>query len=127
MANTERFLALVPGTTYAQAGISGPVKWSSDYNVACWVRGRAASPTRLSLVLRFRDAAGEHQALVDRAECRQDNAMLLAGKVTLVATGRIEVMDAWLVGEPSADVQVDELYVQRAGAQVAEKPIQVAR
>jgi hypothetical protein len=127
MATSERFLALVPAATCAQAGISGPAKWSSDYNVACWVRGRATTPTRLSLVLRFRDAAGEHQTLVDRAECRQDSAMLLAGKVTLVASGRIEVMDAWLLGEPSSDVQVDELYVQRAGAQVAEKPIQVAR
>lgn len=127
MAHAERFLALVPAASHAQAGISGVAKWSSDYNVACWVRGRAAAPSRLSLVLRFRDATGEHQTLVDRAECRQDSAMLLAGKVTLVASGRIEVMDAWLVGEPSCDVLVDELYVQRAGAQVAEKPILVAR
>lgn len=127
MANVEKFLALVPGTTYAQAGVSGTAKWSSDYNVACWVRGRATSPTRLSLVLRFRDANGEHQTVVDRAECRQDSAMLLAGKVTVVASGRIEVMDAWLLGEPTCEMAVDELYVQRAGVQAAEKPIQVAR
>jgi hypothetical protein len=127
MSVVERLLAPVPGGTYAQQGVAASQPWTADYNIACWVRGRVSAPTRLTLVIRYRDAVGERHVLVDRAECRQDSALLLAGRASIPATGRIELMAAWLQGDPACDVQVDELYVQRIGAQVSEKPIQIAR
>lgn len=110
----ERLLAPVPATTYLQQGVAASQKWAADYNIACWVRGRTDSPTRLALVIRYRDASGERQVTIDSAECRQEDAMLLAGRSAIPATGRVEEMSAWLLGDPACEVFVDELYVQRA-------------
>lgn len=127
MPNLERMLAPVPGSTYGQPGISANQKWSADYNVACWVRGRAQFASTVTLSVRYRDASGERQAVVDRVGCNQEMSLLLSGRVTLHATGRIEEMTVWLVSEPACDLFVDELYFQRVGATTASRPIIASR
>ncbi len=127
MPNLERMLAPVPGSTYGQPGISQGQKWSADYNVACWVRGRAQFSSTVTLTVRYRDASGERQAIVDRAGCNQEASLLLSSRVTLPATGRIEEMTVWLTSEPACELFVDELYFQRVGSTTASRPIIAAR
>lgn len=127
MPNLERLLAPVPTSTYTQTGIAAAQKWSADYNVACWVRGRAQFTATVSLSLRYRDSSGERQAVVDRVGCQGEASLLLSGRVTLPATGRIEEMTVWLLSEPACELFVDELYLQRVGATVASKPIIATR
>lgn len=130
MSPIERLLAPIPSTTFAQCGTSASQRWTADYNVACWVRGRASAPIKLSLVIRYRDGGGEHQLTVDGAECRQTEAMLLAGRLTVPATGPVTDMSVWLLSNPAGpagEVLVDELYVQRVGAAVGAKPVLAMR
>lgn len=127
MSAFERLLASVPPATYVQQGVAATQKWAADYNVACWVRGRSGSSVKLTLLLRYRDASGERQVMVDRADCRQQGGMLLAGRIALPATGKIEEMSAWLLGDPLCEVDVDELYVQRVGSPVESKSLVVGR
>lgn len=127
MPQLERLLAPVPASTYGQSGVASGQKWSADYNVACWVRGRAQFSSTVTLSIRYRDASGERQAVVDRVGCQQEMNLLLSGRVTLSAVGKIEEMSVWLVSEPACELFVDELYLQRAGALATSKPIIAAR
>jgi hypothetical protein len=127
MAAIERLLAPVPAATFAQAGVAAAQKWAAEYNVACWVRGRPSVPVAMTLLIRYRDNAGVRQVTVDRAECRQEAGMLLAGRVSIPATGPVEEMTVWLSCEPTCESFVDELYVQRIGAAAVAKPIVAAR
>lgn len=118
MSAHERLLAAVPETTFLPHGIASSQRWSAHFNVACWVRGDAALPTRLALVIRYLDESGERQVTVDCIDCNQPSSMLLAGRSHVPATGRVEAMSAWLLAEPACAVEVDELYVQRVAASV---------
>lgn len=116
MPNNERLLAPVPSSTCSPATIAGTQAWSANYNVSCWLRGRSANVADLSLVLRYRDAAGEQEVIVDRARVARDAGVLLSGCVTVQAKGRIAEMTVWLLSAvDGCDVFVDELYVQRIG------------
>lgn len=127
MSNLERMIAPVPASTYAQAGISAGQKWMADYNVSCWVRGRAQFASTVTLSVRYRDGSGERQVVVDRAVCDKESSLLLSSRIQLPATGRVEEMTVWLVSEPACELFVDELYVQRVGAQAASRPILASR
>ncbi|MFZ5723439.1 MAG: hypothetical protein ACOY33_07240 [Pseudomonadota bacterium] len=127
MPNLERLLAPVPASTFSQAGISGGQKWTAEYNVACWVRGRAQFASTVTLSVRYRDASGERQAVVDRVSCEKESSLLLSGRVVVPASGRIEEMTVWLLSEPACELFVDELYFQRVGASVTAKPIIATR
>lgn len=129
MPQFERLLAPVPPATHAQPGIANGQKWSSEYNVACWARGRSSEPSTVSLLVRFRDGSGERELRVDRTVCRQEASLLLSGRISVQASGRIEEMTVWLVSEPACELFVDELYCQRAGANgaAASRPILAAR
>lgn len=127
MPPLERLLAPVPPTTYVQTGIRPDQKWSAEFNVACWARGRTADAATVTLMLRYRDAAGERQAAVDRASCGRESSLLLSGRVVVQATGKIDEMTVWLVSEPACEVFVDELYCQRVGATATSKPLLAVR
>lgn len=127
MSNLERMIAPVPASTYAQAGISAGQKWMADYNVSCWVRGRARFASTVTLSVRYRDGSGERQVVVDRAACDKESSLLLSSRIQVPATGRVEEMTVWLVSEPACELFVDELYVQRVGAQAASRPILASR
>lgn len=127
MPNLERLIAPVPTTTYGQPGISGTQKWVADYNVSCWVRSRAQFSSTVTLAVRYRDGAGERQVVVDRVGCQKESSLLLSGRISVPASGRIEEMTVWLVSEPACELFVDELYLQRVGAAADAKPIIAAR
>lgn len=127
MPSLERLLAPVPPATHAQTGLRADQKWSAEFNVACWARGRTAESATVTLVLRYRDAAGERQAAVDKASCGKESSLLLSGRVVVQATGKIDEMTVWLVSEPACEVFVDELYCQRVGASATAKPLLAVR
>ncbi|MFZ5757663.1 MAG: hypothetical protein ACOY3X_12205 [Pseudomonadota bacterium] len=127
MSNLERMIAPVPASTYAQAGIAAGQKWTADYNVACWVRGRAQFASTVTLSLRYRDGTGDRQVVVDRAGCDKESSLLLSSRVRVPATGRIEEMTVWLFGEPACELFVDELYVQRTGSDAGARPLLATR
>lgn len=127
MANLERMLATVPAGTYNQAGLAASQKWIADYNVSCWVRGRAQFTSTVTLAVRYRDGGGEHQVVVDRVGCQKESSLLLSGRISVPALGHIEEMTVWLLSEPSCELFVDELYLQRVGAAAAAKPIIAVR
>lgn len=124
MPVTEKYIAAVPSSTYAQPGITGGQRWSASFNASCWVRCRSASGGQVRLVLRVRDASGKQREFeVDRAACVSGGAMLLSALTDISATGRIEEMTVWLVADSAADLLVDELFVQRAGVLTASRPV----
>lgn len=127
MPMLERQIAPVPGSTYSQPGISATQKWAADYNASCWVRARVQFSSTVTLVVRYRDAAGEHEVAIDRTGCQKEGSLLLSGRVTLPACGPIETMSVWLLSEPACELFVDELYLQRVGAAAAVKPLVAAR
>lgn len=127
MSMLEREIAPVPVSSFSQPGIGAAQKWVADYNVSCWVRARAQFRSTVTLAVRYRDASGEHQAEVDHAGCQQECSLLLSGRVSLLAAGPIESMTVWLICEPACEMHVDELYLQRVGSALANKPLIAAR
>lgn len=127
MSQPERFLATVPAATQAQGTVPAGRKWQAEYNVACWVRTRAAGTLKLQLLLRFTDDVGTHEVPIDRADCGGTGGTLLAGRPGVQVVGAISEMSVWLLGDTGNAVIVDELYVQRAGSAAAARVAQGGR
>lgn len=124
MATTEKLIASVPSREYAQPGLAAGHRWTASFNASCWVRCRDASDSVVRFVLRVRDDSGkEREILVDRGLCAREGTLLLAARVDVPVSGRIEEMSAWLIAQPAASLSVDELFVQRAGLAAASKPL----
>lgn len=124
MAATEKLIAAVPPSAYAQPGIAPGQRWSASFNASCWVRCRTAEGSQVRLVLRVRDGSGKQRDFeVDRASCAREGTMLLSALTEVSVTGRVEEMTVWLVAEPAAELSVDELFVQRAGVAATSRPV----
>lgn len=117
MAVTERHIAIVPPATHlAQTRLQPGQKWLAEYNVACWLRARlVTAQTTITLVLRYRDAAGEQQVAVDQAACGKDGSVLLSAVATVPATGPVAEMSVSVLLSSPCEIAVDELFVQRRG------------
>lgn len=124
MAATEKLIATVPSREYSQPGLAAGQRWTVSFNASCWVRCRDAADSLVRFVLRVRDDSGkEREVLVDRGTCAREGTLLLAARIDVPVSGRIEEITAWLVAQPAASLSVDELFVQRTGAAAASKPL----
>lgn len=90
--------------------IVGQQRWQCRYNVAGWIRFDTHDTAPVRLILRFKDAAGVRDHLIDQGHI-DNKTLLLSGIANLKLTGRIERMELLLQCE-SNHFTVDELFVQ---------------
>jgi len=114
----EQRLARVPQRIWAEGRPANARHWTSEFNLASWVRLTGAGG-RTELLIRHRDDAGEHVTSVDGAEAVGQDSTLLSGMVRLNFQGQVEEVEIWLklAGE-TMSYEVDELFMQRRDSAV---------
>jgi hypothetical protein len=110
---TEKFVARVPESVWAEGRPAGARSWVAEFNVASWVRVTAAGG-RVLMLVRHMDAAGEHESVVDVAQVGGNDSALLSGVVRLRFQGQVEQVQVSLkLSSPDIRYEVDELFMQR--------------
>lgn len=102
----------IPEHLIDRSPVKPGVKWRSEYNVAAWLRFDAFRSTSVKLYLVWTDDKGKHRHLVDTS-AEESASTLLSGAVSLPIVGAIKAMHVE-VESLSANIQVDELFVQPA-------------
>ena len=108
-------VAQVPSRVWETPDVTQRVR-GGDFNVAAWVDLEGPA-SQVLLVVEHEDAAGQHEAVVDKAASTGDGALLMSGLVNLRFTGEVKRVTVKLVlAETGVKFRVDELFVQRRGA-----------
>ena len=112
-----KYIAEIPSRIWAEGRPPKVRAWETQFNVASWVRISGATGD-VGLEIRWRDERGDQSVRVDRTEAGGDGSVLLSGMVQLRFSGKVENVNAVLtLGSPSMRFVVDELFMQRRGAQ----------
>lgn len=90
--------------------VKGQQRWARRYNVAGWFRFDQLDNSLIRLILRYRDATGSHQVVIDQGRIG-GKTMLLSGITDLKLSGPINAMELLLECQQS-HCTVDELFVQ---------------
>lgn len=114
----EQRIARVPQRIWSEGRPASARHWSSEFNMASWIRLTGVGG-HMELVVRHRDEAGEHVTTVDSVDAGGQESALLSGVVRLRFQGRVEEVDVHLklAGE-TMRYEVDELFMQRRDSAV---------
>ena len=124
----DKFIAKVPDTYIPHPQLSARTQWSSNFNVACWVRLTQPRPCKISLVLKYVDQDNAtKQVTVDTGSNELGSSILLSGLATIPAVGKIVDMGVYLESsENCPPYVVDELFVQSTDKAAAKAPKLIA-
>ncbi|MHA7881484.1 MAG: hypothetical protein ACX931_16970 [Saccharospirillum sp.] len=92
------------------AHVRGQQRWARRYNVAGWFRFDQLDNSLIRLILRYRDATGSHQVVIDQGRIGH-KTILLSGIADVKLAGTINAMELLLECH-QATCTVDELFVQ---------------
>ena len=116
----EKFIAKVPQNILEGACFTNK-HWEKTFNISSWIRFHNPGANDITLLLKFIDAEGAKESVIDHCCTELETTVLLSAKTLLKGRGKVTEMSFYLqVSDNSVPYVVDELFIQNANTDTKE-------